>query len=385
MKAAVRDKWVNQTHLGDSRKVLKQMIKDGVVVNACVTSPPYYGLRDYGVKGQIGLEKSLNLWVRDLVDTFELVSKVLHNRGTLWLNLGDAFTSNGGAGWQGKHGARANRTHTQRRLLKPDPRKKIRGTLQAKNLMGQAWRVAFALQEAGWFLRCDIIWNKANVMPESVKDRPTRCHEYLFLLSKSPKYYYDFKAIQEPASFDTHARYARARSEQHKYADSDQALMTGFEHMREENPNQKTMLKPVSGWSSGPGSHAAKDHAQEAAGPTKFRRRNKTSDTGEGVKNNSSMDEALLNVAEMRNKRSVWNILPDRSSFAHFATFPVELVAPCILAGTKPDQCVLDPFMGSGTVGVAALGLARQFIGIDLNEKYVKHSNDRCRQLGMAL
>lgn len=353
---------VNTTHIGDARKILRKMVADEVKVQCCITSPPYYGLRDYGVKGQIGLEKTMKLWVRDLVDTFELVGKVLAPTGTLWLNLGDAYTSSGGAGWQGKHGARANRTHTQRRLLSApageDKRKQLKAGMRPKSLMGQPWRVAFALQEAGWLLRSDIIWNKPNPMPESVKDRPTRCHEYLFLLSRGPRYYYDYKAIAEPVSLETHARYSRERTA---------AIQRG----------ETSMQRQVGGWADGDVPHTAIDHNQ----PDR-----KSARAGRGVKSNSSMDLALLEVAEIRNKRSVWTVLPDRSSFAHFATFPVGLVAPCILAGTKPGQIVLDPFMGSGTTAQAATNLGREYIGIELNPKYVdiqkKHRN---MTIGMPL
>lgn len=370
MDKKTREKWVDKTHVGDARKLLKQMVKDKVQVQMCVTSPPYYGLRDYGVKGQIGLERSLNLWIRNLCDVFELVHKVLAPTGLLWLNLGDAFASNGGAGWQGKHGARANRTHTQRRLLKPDKRKQLRYGIRPKNMMGQPWRMAFALQEAGWYLRRDIIWNKLNPMPESVKDRPSTCHEYLFMFAKQQRYYYDWKAIREQASPETHARYARGRSTVHKYAEDgpgQQTLYKGLDHMVQPNPYQK----PIAGWDTGPGDHSARGHARAkgVTDSTKFGR--KKAKHGSGIKNNDSMDGALEEVLDYRNKRSVWTVLPDRSSFAHFATFPIALIDPCILASTKHGQIVLDPFMGSGTTAQAATNLGRHYIGCELNPEYV--------------
>lgn len=373
-------KWVDQTHIGDARKLLRDMVKDKVQVQTCVTSPPYYGLRDYGRRGQIGLERSLNIWIRDLVDVFDQVHKILAPTGTLWLNLGDAYASSGGAGWQGKHGARANRTHTQRRLLKPDKRKMLKYGIRPKNLMGQPWRMAFALQEAGWYLRKDIIWNKPNPMPESVKDRPTGCHEYIFLMAKQPRYYYDRKAILEPASPETHARYARGRSTVHKYADGgpmQQTLAKPLEHMVPPNPFQR----PIAGWAD-EGDHSAVDHAKRrAAGSTR-----KKAKHGSGVKNSDSMDQALEAQLDWRNKRSVWTVLPDRSPFAHFATFPAELIAPCILAGSKYGQIVLDPFMGSGTTAQCATNLGRHYIGCELNPEYVdiqKHHRDMT--IGMNL
>ena len=259
---------------GDALAVLKRLPARSV--QCVITSPPYWGLRDYGIDGQIGLEKTLPEFIGGLADVFDEVRRVLKDDGTLWLNIGDGYTS-GNRGWRApdkKNPARAM-------SVRPDTPE----GLKSKDLMGVPWRLAFALQDRGWYLRTDIIWNKPNAMPESVKDRPTRSHEYLFMMTKSEKYYYDVESVKE-----------------------------------------------VTGTST-------------------------------------------------RNRRSVWDVNTQAFPKAHFATFPTELVRPCILAGSKPGDTVLDPFFGSGTVGVVCQDTGRNYVGIELNGEYVGIALERLMAL----
>jgi site-specific DNA-methyltransferase (cytosine-N4-specific) len=256
---------------GDSLNALRALPDQSV--RCAITSPPYWGLRDYGISGQIGLETSLAQFINKLVAVFAEVRRVLSDDGTLWLNIGDGYTS-------GNRGYRAEDKKNPARAMaiRPDTPE----GLKPKDLLGIPWRLAFALQEDGWYLRSDIIWNKPNAMPESVKDRPTRSHEYLFMLTKSEKYYYDYEAIKE----------------------------------------------------------------------------------------------AGLN-GETRNRRSVWNINTKAFLGAHFATFPIELIQPCILASSEPGDYVLDPFFGSGTVGLSSIDNSRNFVGIELNPEYIAIATGR--------
>ena len=311
-------------------------------VQCCVTSPPYWGLRDYGVAGQIGLEASVEEFVAKMVEVFREVRRVLRPDGTLWLNLGDCYASAGGTGHPGKHGCRPNRTHTQRQLK----RNSARYGLKPKDLVGTPWKVAFALRDDGWFLRRDIIWHKPNPMPESVSDRPTTAHEYLFLLTKSPAYYYDADAIKEPASPNTHARIARAKPE---HAGSTRA--NGG--TRADRP-----MGPVL-----PGVNP-KALTQNVSDPLRSRQ-------------NASFAAAVADVVPFRNKRSVWTVGSMPFKGAHFATFPPKLIEPCILAGSPPGGVVLDPFAGAGTTGLVALRHGRQFIGIELNPDYIAIARER--------
>ena len=254
---------------GDAAAILRQFPDD--FFRCCVTSPPYWSLRDYAAEGQIGAEAKPDDYIEHLVEVFEGVKRVLTPDGTFWLNIGDSYTS-------GNRGYRA-----------PDRKNPIRAMsyrpptpegLKPKDLVGIPWRVAFALQRAGWYLRSEIIWEKPNCMPESVKDRPTRCHEYIFLFTKSLKYYYDAESIREPGG---------------------------------------------------------------------------------------------------RNRRTVWSIPTEPFTGAHFATFPPKLIEPCILAGSAPGDWVLDPFLGSGTVGVVCEQNGRYYVGIELNPAYVRIAVERIK------
>jgi DNA modification methylase len=295
--------------LGDCLEKLKKL--DDCSVACCITSPPYFGLRDYGISGQYGLEQTPEEYVNKLVILFREVKRVLKKDGTLWLNLGDTY-----------FGGRKNRGNTKEISAKQNSNK---GTVTGKNfewqkheilkpkdLIGIPWRVAFALQIDGWYLRQDIIWAKPNPMPESVRDRCTKAHEYIFLLSKSPKYYFNNDAIREPFS----------------------TTNTG-----------KTKARGITLYTS-----MKKDRSQSS---------------GFEKKHNG------------KNKRSVWTISTKSFKGAHFATFPLDLIEPCVLAGSQEFEIVLDPFMGSGTTGVAALKHKRKFIGIELNEEYFKIAKKR--------
>lgn len=286
--------------LGDCVARLRNLDADSV--QTVVTSPPYWGLRDYGTEGQIGLEETPERYVERLVEVFEEVRRVLKPDGTLWLNLGDSYINAKGASGGGDE-----KTEARRGWSRPQDRPAPAG-LKRKDLVGIPWRVAFALQAAGWWLRQDIIWHKPNPMPAPVEDRCVSAHEYLFLLSKSARYFFDHEAIQEDAT----------------------------------------------GRPAGNG----------------FKREHRISLGGRG-------NEERFEGAERRNKRSVWTITPQPFREAHFATFPPALVEPCVLAGSRHGDTVLDPFSGSGTTGAVAVGLGRNYVGCELNPDYVEMSRRR--------
>jgi DNA modification methylase len=302
---------INQVLHGNSLEVLKT-IPTGTI-NTCITSPPYWGLRDYGVEEQIGLEKTPEEYVSKMVEIFREVKRVLRDDGTLWLNLGDCYFGSSMTGGTKRKG---------RMFKKPSNcvPKQEKSQLKPKDLVGIPWMVAFALRADGWYLRQDIIWHKPNVMPESVKDRPTKAHEYIFLLSKSSKYYYDAEAIKEPLA-------------------------------RPEELLRKT--------------------------PAVFGGRNKHD--GYGTKKHSG--NKYVGTYTGRNKRSVWTVSTKPFPEAHFATFPPDLIKPCILAGCPEGGIVLDPFIGSGTTALVAKRLNRNYIGIDINPEYCKMARERLQGL----
>ena len=310
-------------------------------VHCCVTSPPYWGLRDYGVDGQLGLEKTPDEYIAKMVDVFREVKRVLRDDGTLWMNMGDCYNSATSADRQpssnhapnvfGKHGYWTN----------PLIKKRVFAVgLKAKDLVGMPWMLAFALRADGWYLRCDIIWSKPNPMPESVTDRPTKSHEYIFLLSKSEKYFYNQDAILEPVSPNTHARLSQ---------------------------NLAAQI----------GSHRA-NGGGKTNGPMKAVSRKAR--FGGNEKQNASYDQAVCLPVTERNKRSVWTVNTQSFSEAHFATFPEELIKPCILAGCPEGGIVLDPFLGSGTTALVARHNQCHAIGIELSEDYIEIAKRRLAQ-----
>jgi DNA modification methylase len=356
----------------------------GRKVQTIVTSPPYWNLRDYGVSGQIGMEPTLQEFIATMVDVFDLARELLADDGTLWLNLGDSYSSSGG-GLTTQSGVQfAGRRRAQEIICLSNRTAKTGGQVKDKELCGVPWRVAFALSDAGWYLRQDIIWAKKNCMPESVRDRCTKSHEYLFLLTKRPIYFFDQDAIKEPASPDTHARYARGRSGNHKHADGGpggQSIAASFDHMLPPRPH---------GWASNAGAHNTIEHNKPSTrkvypgNGVGFGHGTDGEKRGRGrVKNNASFDAAKAVMPETRNKRSVWTIATQSYSEAHFATFPEALVEPCILAGSRPGDIVFDPFMGSGTVAQVAQRLGRKWLGSELNPEYIDLQGDRTRQAGL--
>jgi DNA modification methylase len=319
---------------GDCRAVLKTLPDQ--LVHCVVTSPPYFGLRDYGVDGQMGLEDTPDAFVAEMVDVFREVHRVLRDDGTLWLNLGDSYANDTkwGGRTSGKH-VKANHGDTG------IGRRRQNTGLKSKDLIGIPWRVAFALQTDGWYLRQDIIWSKPNPMPESVQDRCTKAHEYLFLLSKQPRYYYDAEAIKEPASENTNA--SLPGNKRHKGTDA---------------------------YEAGDEKHRTK------AGLVDYAKR-KRAEVGNGVKSNESFYDATAGHVDFRNKRSVWTVGSEPFPEAHFATFPPALIEPCIKAGCPAGGTVLDPFGGAGTTGLVADRLQRNAILIELNPAYADMARKR--------
>jgi len=330
-------------HQGDAIEKLRELPEASA--HCCITSPPYYGLRDYGVEGQIGLEETPEEFLDRLVEVFREVRRVLRDDGTLWVNMGDSYAGSWGAqGRQGKTGELAGRSGNYQRQIAAAAKKSSRtgsipreSGLKPKDLMGIPWMLAFALRADGWYLRQDIIWHKPNPMPESVRDRCTKAHEYVFLLSKSPRYWYDADAIKERSSENTHPRLPGNKS--HEAASAYEA---GDERHRTAS-----------------GLVAYADKMRKLAAP------------GSGTKNNSSFDAAMAAMPAERNKRSVWSIVSMPTPEAHFATFPLELPELCMKAGCPEGGTVLDPFAGAGTTGLACLKNGRQFVGIELNGDYV--------------
>ena len=350
---------LNKVYFGDCRDSMRKMAKKGVKVQMCVTSPPYFGLRDYGtakweggdadcdhiekiqshsgqradrdqtsqifkykglckkcgavsVDGQIGLEQNPQEFIDNLVEVFACVWDILAEDGTLWVNLGDSYANNSS---QASNNGRAGFGNPREKIVN-----RIGNGYKQKDLMGMPWRLAFALQDFGWYLRQDIIWHKPNPMPESVTDRCTKSHEYIFLLTKNQKYYFDHESIKEPATTKSEG----IRFGGNKYGDND-------------DPKYATKSGNVS-----------KEY-------------------------------------EKANKRDVWSVPVKPYSGAHFAVYPEELIEPCILAGSKVGDIVLDPFFGSGTTGAVAQKLGRKWVGCELNKNYEKLQNERLAQQGLEL
>lgn len=332
---------------GDARSVLRTW-PDGFA-NCCVTSPPYWGLRDYGVGNTgIGLEETLDEHIAALVDVFREVKRVLRADGTLWLNYGDAYAGSWGAQGRGdKRSEMDARQGLSAQQIAAHPKRRQTGSLartggcKAKDLMGLPWMLAFALRADGWYLRQDIIWHKPNPMPESVRDRCTKAHEYLFLLSKSEKYYFDSEAMQEPANKGAGgSRFDTGKTDQHQL---------GRASRKPRAPGNKSH-KYV----------AAYDAADSEEHRTK-----------------AGLMKIAATVYETRNKRSVWTVATKPFKEAHFATFPPALVEPCILAGCPPQGIVIDPFGGAGTTGLVAARNTRHSCLIELNPEYAAMARRR--------
>jgi DNA modification methylase len=323
---------------GDVREQLKTL-PDGCV-QTCVTSPPYFGLRDYGVDGQIGSEPTPDEFLLVLVGVFREVWRVLAKDGTLWVNMGDSFN----AGTSSRRKAPKTSVNVggwNDAEIDGGARIAFPG-LKPKDLCGVPWRVAFALQADGWYLRSDIIWSKPNPMPESVTDRPTKAHEYIFLLSKSPRYYYDGAAIREPYAASTLTQFQQAYTGEGTKDYEAAGVQNPSDIKRRITDKQRGHVRRHAGFNDR--WDAMKKEQQQAGGA---------------------------------NKRSVWHVATQPYPEAHFATYPEKLIEPCILAGSRPGDTVLDPFTGSGTTGAVALRHQRNFIGCELNPAYVELARRR--------
>ena len=327
MSGAIRDWGAFRIHVGDCRDSMRSMAAGSA--QCCVTSPPYFGLRDYGVDGQIGLEPTPGEYVTQMVQVFAEVWRVLADDGVLWLNLGDSYANDSkwGGSSSGKH---VLALHGDSGI----GRGKRETGLKSKDLIGIPWRVAFALQEAGWYLRQDVIWHKPNPMPESVTDRCTKAHEYLFMLTKNERYFFDHEAIKEPAK-----------------EWSGQAAT--FD--RGANPVAAHIL---------PGQSAAQHRPRK---PGKNEELGKRQYAGF----NARWDAATADGAPpTRNRRSVWTVATRPFKGAHFATFPPALIEPCVLSGSRPGDTVLDPFGGAGTTALVATQHGRRSVLCELNPAY---------------
>lgn len=330
---------LDQCIVGDCRDVMRGLVREGTRAQCIVTSPPYFGLRDYGVDGQLGLEPTPTEYITTMVEVFAAAREMLADDGTLWLNIGDSY-----AGSWGAQGKRETPEQISRSSMCNHPKRASHtGTikdpgLKPKDLIGIPWLLAFALRADGWYLRQEIIWSKSNAMPESVTDRCTKSHEHLFLLCKSPSYYCNMDAIKEQAvganEHDLTGRTKqRGMANTFKRADSKRAQAI---------PGQSV------------GTH--RDDREESDWPL-----------------------------GTRNKRSVWTIPTRPYAGVHFAVMPEELVEPCILAGSRPGGIVFDPFMGSGTVASVAQRLGRRWLGAELNPDYLPLQAERTRQAGLQL
>ena len=338
---------MNKVFFGDCRDTMRDLIAQGVKVQMCVTSPPYFGLRDYGHAGQLGLEATPAEYVAAMVGVFELVRELLADDGVLWLNLGDSYAAN--RGYQVASTLMNGDATNKAQAGDGHGMKAADFGLKPKDLIGIPWRVALSLQAAGWYLRQDIIWHKPNPMPESVTDRCTKAHEYLFLLSKSERYYFDARAIAQPIAESSKERLAQPNL-----------------------PNQAGSDR-VPGKTNG---------NMKAVGP-RFGG-NKYGDDDRDESRTKSGNE-YTGGDGLANRRSVWTVPTVPYSGAHFATFPPALIEPCILAGSRSGDTVLDCFFGSGTTGEVAGNLGRNWIGCEINDQYAPLQQARTAQRGLAL
>ena len=299
---------------------MRRWAQEGIKAQTCVTSPPYYGLRDYGHEGQIGLEETPEEYIAEMVEVFRCVRDVLADDGTVWLNIGDSYYNYRPG--KGQALVKQSVANNDQDLPQNCARRgnKLDG-LKEKDLIGIPWMLAFALRADGWYLRQDIIWHKPNPMPESVQDRCTKAHEYIFLLSKSQKYYYDHEAIKEPLKGEPEVRDKNGEGYQADYAKGDRF----------------------------------------------------------------SKGARVFGADGMANKRSVWSVPVKGYDGAHFAVFPQELIEPCIMAGAPAGGVVLDPFMGSGTTAQVAQNLGRKYLGCELNPEYERLQWLRLRQHALEL
>ena len=314
---------MNKIEFGDCRETMRRWAADGIKVQTCVTSPPYFGLRDYGHEGQIGLEQTPEQYIAAMVEVFRCVRDVLADDGTLWLNIGDSYASNPAGGGQQTSkmtGGEHKRTPSERKYQRPEG-------LKPKDLIGIPWMLAFALRADGWYLRQDIIWHKPNPMPESVRDRCTKAHEYIFLLSKSERYFFDSEAMREQAVSGA----------------------TGAAASFKRNGSKREQSIPGQVYGT---------HRPER-------------------------EDVAYN--QTRNRRSVWSVATRPYKGAHFATFPPALIEPCILAGSRPGDIVLDPFMGSGTTAAVSIQHGRQYLGCELNPDYGPLQHERINQVQESL
>lgn len=328
---------INKIHQGDCIELLTKWPDN--FADCCVTSPPYWGLRDYGHAGQIGLEETPELYVAKMKLLFYEVRRVLKPEGTLWLNLGDSYSGGGRGGTDPENCTEKQKSNRGTNNM---PRSIVPEGLPQKNLIGIPWRVAFTLQESGWYLRQDIIWAKPNPMPESVTDRCTKSHEYIFLMSKSPQYYFNQDAIKEPLTLSSKLRLAQDVDSQkgsERVPFKTNGTMKAVAHKSARTPGQTPHGKALKRMS------------------------------GEG-------DPDYID----RNKRSVWTVTTKPFSGAHFATFPEDLIRPCILAGCPAGGIVLDPFMGAGTTALVAKKNGCNFIGCELNPEYIEIAEKRIAQ-----
>lgn len=444
--------YVDTCQFGDVRAVMRQMIADGVKVQTIVTSPPYWGLRSYLPAGhadkalEIGSEPTFGEFLSTMVEVFDLCHQLLRADGTLWLNMGDSYAGSRGVAWGTSPKSTASRRRDDHEIPRSDVR--VEG-LKPKDLVGQPWRLAFALQDAGWWLRQDIVWNKPNPMPESTNDRCTKAHEYVFLLSKRRRYYFDWEAIAEPVSPNTHARLAQdveaqmgsmranggARADRPMKAMIPSGWATGTNRKHDEtegrysqyrnngvgfgyadadpkprtvgrSPGNVVACKGQAAFEAGDAHHRTKAgllayaqrHAEAANNGAYFDGKSDRMGRGAGWrkaadgsreetgKNNPSYAEAMNQPRiDKRRKRSVWTVASEPYKGAHFATFPRRLIEPCVLAGAPVGGIVFDPFFGSGTTGQVAQQLGRHFIGIDINRANQPLQAERLKQPSLFL
>lgn len=362
---------------GDCLKVLKKIADESI--NCCVTSPPYWNLRDYNTPGQYGLEATPEEYIENMVAVFREVKRVLRKDGLAFINIGDCYVGNGKGG-RSKKKLSANWQPEYPKSIKP-------ALLKPKDLVGIPWMLAFALRADGWFLRQEIIWSKPNPMPESAADRFTKAHEQIFMLSKSRRYYFDQESILEPISQNTHLRVSQdvmnrvGSARAHGGAKTNGNMKAAVRKHKNLDPDARDKQHSF---------HAArvKDNESYNSAMVMPGRRSGNKERKPGTARGcpegtgSNVCGSIPWEGFMRNKRSVWEVVTRSFKGSHFATYPPDLIKPCILAGCPEDGWVLDPFFGAGTTGLVCDQLKRNCIGIELNPEYIKMAANRIKDDG---